>query len=273
VRIGTAASSWSWAAPIGNGRRLAIAFTAPRTLRQMCGSLRERYLRLLDEAGVSNPSLALESDPQVCDATTFMREDDDRKLLRIGDADATLDPLSSSGVQAAIQSALRAGPVVNTLLTPTADHDAAMEYWTTRRSAQATTHWTWCAERYLEAFHAHANEFWRVRAAQAATSSPKVRPTTPLPLPGQRLKLTEGVKFVHVPCLIGGLVVRTTALSHPNLPDPVAFVDGVPVLPIFEVMSQSRTAADLISEWRLFSLEKAFALLGWVWRNRIAVAE
>jgi hypothetical protein len=85
VRIGTGVSSWSWAAPIGDGRRVAIAFTNPRTLRRMGGSLRERYLRLLDEAGVSNPDLALEYEPQVCDATPFVREDASRKLLRTGE--------------------------------------------------------------------------------------------------------------------------------------------------------------------------------------------
>jgi flavin-dependent dehydrogenase len=273
VRIGTGVSSWSWAAPIGDSRRVAIAFTNPRTLRQMGGSLRERYVRLLDEAGVSNPDLALEYEPQVCDATPFVREDASRKLLRTGDADAALDPLSSSGVQAAIQSGLRAGPVVNTLLTPSSDGTAAMEYWNARRSAQAMTRRSWSADRYAEAFQLHPTEFWRVRAEHAMSRSRNVSPRAPLPLPDQTLQLSDKARFEHTPCLVGGLIVRATSLSHPNLPEAVAFVDGVPLHAILASISKSETAAELISAWRsMFSPEKALAVLSWLWRNEITIA-
>lgn len=146
VRIGAAASSWSWAAPIAGRRRLAIAFAAAHPLREMAGSLGDRYLRLLEEAGVLGPGLDLEGEPRVCDAAPYQTDNDEPGVSRIGDADTALDPLSSSGVQAAIQSALRAGPVVNTMLAPSSDKDAASEYWKARRSAQAATHRSWSSD-------------------------------------------------------------------------------------------------------------------------------
>jgi hypothetical protein len=47
--------------------------------------------------------------PFICDATPHVTDGETAGLLRVGDADVALDPLSSSGGQAAIQSALAAG--------------------------------------------------------------------------------------------------------------------------------------------------------------------
>lgn len=273
MRIGAAASSWSWTAPIAGRRRLAIAFTAPHTLRQMAGSLADGYLRLLEEAGVLGPGLDLEGEPRVCDATPYQIDDDEPGVLRIGDADTALDPLSSSGVQAAIQSALRAGPVVNTMLTPSSDKDAAIEYWNARRSAQAATHRSWSSDRYSEAYQFHSTDFWRVRAAPTPSRIENTLPATPLPSPDQLLALSAAAKLVQTPSLIGAQVVRTTSLSHPNLQEAVAFVDGVPLHAVLAPMSKLSTAAELIAIWRTaFSLEKALAVLGWLWRNGIITA-
>lgn len=242
VRIGAAASSWSWAAPIAGRRRLAIAFAAAHPLREMAGSLGDRYLRLLEEAGVLGPGLDLEGEPRVCDAAPYQTDNDEPGVSRIGDADTALDPLSSSGVQAAIQSALRAGPVVNTMLAPSSDKDAASEYWKARRSAQAATHRSWSSDRYAEAYHVHATEFWRVRATPMPPRVENALPATPLPPPDQILALSAAAELVQSPSLIGAQVVRTTFLFHPNLQEAVAFVDGVPLHAVLASMSTLSTA-------------------------------
>lgn len=237
----------------------------------MAGSLGDRYLRLLEEAGVLGPGLDLEGEPRVCDAAPYQTDNDEPGVSRIGDADTALDPLSSSGVQAAIQSALRAGPVVNTMLAPSSDKDAASEYWKARRSAQAATHRSWSSDRYAEAYHVHATEFWRVRATPMPPRVENALPATPLPPPDQILALSAAAELVQSPSLIGAQVVRTTFLFHPNLQEAVAFVDGVPLHAVLASISTLSTA--LRTDRNLANrMEKALAVLGWLWRNGIVTA-
>ncbi len=273
VRMSSNGSSWVWAAPAGLRRTLAIVFTNPDALHRMKGTLEQRYLRLLGEADLPEPGLELVSPPHACDATPYLTEGDEAKLLRIGDADAALDPLSSSGVQAAVQSALCAGPVINTLLNPSADHAAASEYWSSRRAARSETHKTWAAERYAEAFRLHKTEFWKHRSAAALSPRPVAVSPTPLPFPDQLLMLSKRVTFVEAPCLIDGLVVRERCLFHPNLDEPIAFVGGLALRPMIKAFAERTTAAQIVTLWSsLCTPEKAVDLLRWFWRHQIAVA-
>ena len=97
--------------------------------------------------------------------------------------------------------------------------------------------------------------------------------STPVPFPDQRLKLSGAISLSQAPNVIGGLIVRATSLCHPNLPEPVAFVGGVPLHMAIETLSTPKTAAELIADWQdLLAPERAMALLGWLWQNGIAVA-
>jgi hypothetical protein len=62
---------------------------------------------------------------------------------------------SSSGVQAAIQSALAAGPIVNTQLAPAEDGAASLEFWRGRRASRMLHHRGWAQQLYSEAFARH----------------------------------------------------------------------------------------------------------------------
>jgi flavin-dependent dehydrogenase len=273
VRISAADASWTWTAPTGRRKRVAVAFTNPGLLRRMKGTLIERYGRLLEEADALEPGLELATSPRVCDATPYIAEGDHDGLLRIGDADAALDPLSSSGVQAAIQSALCAGPVINTLLTSTADHAAASEYWSSRRISRSETHRTWASRRYSEAHATRRTEFWHRRATADATVTPASTSNPPLPSPGQVLRISEKVTFVDAPCLADRFVVRTESLMHPSIGEPVAYFGGLPLGPMMRALSANITASEVVSLWsKTSSPEKAMALLGWCWQHEIAVA-
>ncbi|WP_136626001.1 flavin-dependent monooxygenase QhpG [Bradyrhizobium macuxiense] len=273
VRISAADASWTWAAPTGRRKRVAVAFTNPGLLRRMKGSLDERYRSLLEDADAIEPGLELATPPRVCDATPYIAEGDQDGLLRIGDADAALDPLSSSGVQAAIQSALCAGPVINTLLTESADHAAANEYWSYRRISRSETHQTWASHRYAEAYAARRTSFWHSRATASSTATSSSATNPPLPSPGQVLRMSEKVTFVEAPCLVDNLVVRVKSLMHPNIGEPVAYFDGVSLGPMMRALSAGIAASEVVSLWsQSGSPEKAMALLGWCWQHEIAVA-
>jgi hypothetical protein len=98
-------------------------------------------------------------------------------------------------------------------------------------------------------------------------------PATPLPPPDQILALSAAAKLVQTPSLIGAQVVRTTSLSHPNLQEAVAFVDGVALASgpraDVEIVYRGRTDRNLAS--RIFGGEGPGGS-GWLWRNGIITA-
>jgi hypothetical protein len=193
-------------------------------------------------------------------------------LLRIGDADVALDPLSSCGVQAALQSALCAASVVNTLLSPSGDRGAAIEYWGVRRAVRAASHQAWSADRYAEALVCHETDFWRARATQVFAPA-TAQSATPLPAPDQSVQLSTKAALVQSPCLVDEVVKRIECLAHPNLLEPVAFVDGMLLHPLLQVLDGPKPARDVVAAWTpTCAPDRALALLGWLWRREILVA-
>lgn len=272
VRLAASEASWSWIAPVHSGRFIAIAFTSPRALRGMKGSLEERYCGLLRDAGILHGRSALLSGPRVCDATPYLKDDAGNGFLRVGDADVALDPFSSCGVQAAVQSGLCAAPVINTLLNSEADGEAALEYWATRRRERVRSHGQWSSERYREASKGCQTEFWQTRALldESASWPPE---TTPLPRPEQILTLSGQVSFVDAACLQGQLVVRRRCLLHPSLAEPIAYVDGILLEPMLRILAEAQPASQVIAAWTsVCPPARAISLLAWLWRHRIAVA-
>ena len=273
VQLAAAEMSWSWSAPLASGRLLAVAFTTPRFFHRLEGSLEERYRHLLLEAGVLDTHSSLHSPPRVCDATPYLRDKATDALLRVGDADVALDPLSSSGIQAAVQSALCAAPVVNTLLSPGADAEAALGYWDRRRTERARSHERWSAQRYREAFALRRTEFWRTRAIHYVEDAPSHGEMPLLPRPEQAIALSSSATLIEAACLQGQFVVRKQCLTHPHLREPIAYVDGLFLAPMLRVLAEAQPAAHVIAAWSsLCSPGKGLALLGWLWQRQIAVA-
>lgn len=134
VRIGAEPHGWCWSAPMVSWTTLCVAFVGPHELKDMRGHLRERYVEMALASGVVHGELVLREVPTVCDASAYAAVGEESRTLFVGDADVALEPLSSSGVQAAIQSGLAAGPVVTTLLTEDGDHAAARDFWSERRA-------------------------------------------------------------------------------------------------------------------------------------------
>jgi hypothetical protein len=208
--------------------------------------------------------------PFVCDATPYLTESEIPGLMRVGDADAALDPLSSSGVQAAIQSALTAGPIVNTLLTPGEDEAAAVEFWRRRRNSQARRHRRWASQLYSEAFVRHRTRFWAERCE--ATDGADTAIAAALPGPDQLIWVAPSVNLSVAPCLVGNLVKRLECVDHTSLSQPVAFAAGIYIPPLLRRATMPATARAILAAWS-DSVPPALAclLLGWAWRNGILV--
>ena len=232
VRISAQSDHWCWSAPTSPTENSLFCFIDPQRFQALGGSLRERYIRIAHESGVlpGMDALTLGGEPYACDATPYVTEQETPRALRVGDADLTLDPLSSSGVQAAIQSSLAIGPIVNTLLTPAADRDAAMEFWQTRRIKRMAQHRDWSRRLYSEALCAFRTAFWADRSETEPRSEPAAKVSAPAPAPDQFIRLSEHTRFTSAPCLTDGLVGRMECVSHTNLAEPVAFLDTIHAL-------------------------------------------
>jgi len=274
--IVSASKAWFWSAPTGSRQTTLVGFTDPQHFRTFSGGSWDRYAALVREAGVELPGTP-DREIVVCNATPYLSASPaSRRLLRVGDADAALDPLSSTGVQAAIQSALAAGPVVATLLDPHGDANAALAFWEARRRARVRAHQGWSAELYAEAAAFHRTPFWTTRTAEhQASSSPPAppAPSPPVPHPFDIVRLDPRTAFVSAACLVDDRAAYRECVAHPTLTEPVAFVDGVDAAPLLRLAATAQTAADLVARWsaRLAPAE-SYRLLSWAWRQGVLSA-
>ncbi|MDB5579863.1 MAG: monooxygenase FAD-binding, partial [Bradyrhizobium sp.] len=226
VRISARRDYWCWSAPTGPQQTSLICFVDPQHFQTLQGTLADCYAELARQSELPGiDALALSGQPYACDATPFLTEHDAAGTLLVGDADLTLDPLSSSGVQAAIQSALAIGPIVNTLLTAGEDGEAAMEFWQTSRSRRMAQHRDWSRRLYAEAHRQYPTKFW----AERSENEPQSETTDPasLPAPDQLVRLSKDTRFVQAPCLTETLVKRLECVTHTNFAEPSAFLGPV----------------------------------------------
>ena len=97
--------------------------------------------------------------------------------IRVGEAAFAIDPLSSSGVQTAIQTGLAAAATIHTVLSPGGDRAAALEYYTELVEAAAVHHQQTARGLYAEHATYADQAFWRRRSAgvdRAARAAPRV---------------------------------------------------------------------------------------------------
>jgi hypothetical protein len=274
VRISAHSDHWCWSAPTGRQETSLICFIDPQHFQTLRGSVRERYIELARQSGVlTGGSLALGGEPHACNATPYLTEHEVNATLLGGDADMTLDPLSSSGVQAAIQSAVAIGPIVNTLLTPGKDADAAIEFWRTSRTRRMAQHRDWSRRLYAHAHREHCTKFWADRPESGPVAETTGRGS--LPAPDQLIRLSEHTRFIHAPCLTEKLVKRLECVSHSDLAEPSAFFGAVHLATQLRQANASPPipARRLLETWSAsMPPNAAFALLAWAWHNGLLEA-
>lgn len=247
IRISAEPNGWIWAATLPSDSTVAIAFVEPKAWRRAPGMLEARYRNLVEAASVLDGDAQLTGPLELCDATPYVAAGEIEGLLRVGDADVVLDPLSSSGVQAAIQSALAATPIVNTLLTASLESAAALEFWHARRQGRIAQNRRWTGESYADAFARHPTDFWR-RRAKTPSEAISQSSISLLPQPEQMIELNGAVHLAFEPCLTDRFIERIECLTHAGLFEPVAFVDGVYLPPLLRRIGAPRLARDVLAD-------------------------
>jgi hypothetical protein len=104
--------------------------------------------------------------------------------------------------------------------------------------------------------------------AQASSDLPPPRERT-APLPWQRpIRFADDIDIVTVPCVMDDRVVAHPALRHPALERPVAFRDGVALVPLLDRLREATHPLELITSLGdAIGMAKAQPLMDWLWRT------
>lgn len=253
-RIEAGDREWFWGVPIPDGSYNTLVFVDGDRLRAEAGpSLDDRLVALLERSSLMRdaPGARLRGGAQAADATPYMAEDCiGEHRMKIGDAVLALDPLSSSGVQKAIQTALSGAIVANTMLRRPADTAAAQAFYRNSVTEAAERHQAWAAAHYATAAAARSDPFWTSRSATgSAASQPAADATSATIADDAPVQLSSALAWEELPCLGAQFVELRPALRHPRLDSPIAFVGGVALAPLLHDLRPGMTPRQLAESW------------------------
>jgi flavin-dependent dehydrogenase len=286
-RIEAGREAWFWGVPLPDGSYNTLAFVDPRRFRRVSGgSLEARFAEVLNGSGLMAGCLGAEPIGPILatDATAYLDvESATATQIRLGDAALALDPLSSSGVQKAIQTALAAAVVVNTILRRPSDCDAALEYYRGHLATASDRHRHWAAGHYDLVAAVGGSEFWRDRAGPATGTRVETEPeqagpghagaiarTDPVDLMTRPVALSALAEFVSQPCLEGDFVATRSALRHPRLDGPVAYLGGRELVPLLRRVVPGLTPRQIARSWSAtatsgnLAVGSGLAILAWL---------
>jgi len=267
---------WAWGVPLPGGSYNALVFVDRDRLRRLPREPAPAlFQRLLDQARLLDGALGVEAASEVyaTDATPYLDETLAKPgFLRVGDAALALDPISSSGVQKAIQTALAAAVVANTLLRRPGSTLAALAFYTGSLRRSSEQHARWAAGYYAEVARTNDAPFWANRAAPALSS----QDAEPAPIgvsASTPLALSRQVEWVRVPCIDSEFVSEKDAVRHPGLEEPIAFLDGCELAPLLQRVPPSATRHALAENWSSrVPFDRALTLVDWLTARGVLVA-
>ena len=277
-RIEAGEDGWYWGVPLPDGTYNTLAFVDPGWFRSALGdTMPERFLRLLDRSRLMQECRGAEliAPPRAIDATPYLSGDCVAPArIQLGDAALAIDPISSSGVQKAIQTALSGAIVANTLLRRPGSTEAALSFYRTQLNDASERHRRWAAGHYREVAEHRDRPFWRERADTPAMEVAPLPPIDARGLAATPVELSHELEFVSTPCLQGDFVDVASALHHPRLASPLVFLGGRELAPLLQALPPGRTPLQIAQSWsNRMPLESGMAIAGWLVQHGILVEQ
>lgn len=266
--------AWYWAVPLPDGSCNIQAFVDAREFgAARKEALEARYLHLLERSGFT---LAARASPvKATDATPYVaRNAATPASIALGEVALALDPLSSSGVQRAIQTALAGAIVANTLMRLPASADAAMAFYRSSLAEASARHRKWATSYYAEAARARPAAFWHKRAASmpADMLHGPVASTDAASIAAQPVELSRHLVIEDMPCIEGDYVTLKRALYHPGLASPVAYLGNQPLAPLVSDLRPGTTLVEIAQGWsRRMPFKSALSIAIWLRNNGVLV--
>ncbi len=254
-RIEAGAEAWYWGVPLPDGTYNVMVFVDAGDFRRLgANSLSGTYLGLIGHSSLLSPcrDADLTEPVRVADATPYLDSENIGPCsIKVGEAALALDPLSSSGVQNAINTGLTGGIVLNTLLRCPAQADAAIRFYKSNLLESSKRHRHWSAERYGAVVHSGA--FWRTRADDAVPIS-EAPPERAIGWgktwsADQPVMLAPELSFVDEPCIVDDLITTKRALLRPGLDRPVAYIGGCDVEALLRPLYPGISLGALMQAW------------------------
>jgi flavin-dependent dehydrogenase len=273
VRVAASDSSWAWGAPMADGTYAAMVFLEPRDIKFAGKTLEHRFRNLVSACGLLDDGGPAEAvgPVEACDATPYVdRDPAGADFIKIGDASLAVDPISSAGVQLAIQSAIAGAAAVHTLRRGPEAAEVVTEFWSRELARRNARHRMWSGNFYREAALRFATPFWQTRATSEPDDAPRARDADckPLPLPNQALRLASSVSIASAPCILENTIKRRRIVSHPSLMEPVAFLDEIDLPLLLARIVPGMTATSVLRAWSDdIDPDRAIAVLSWTWQR------
>jgi len=208
---------------------------------------------------------------RACDASSrYAQEPASSDFVRVGDANLSVDPLSSQGVQLAIAAGIQAAVVVNTLARCPENSEAAAGFYRDRQKEKIQQFAAKTAAFYQERAVVCDQPFWRRRGVSTnATTSGFANEQLDGNCP---IRLSDIAKLAATPTIEGEIIVSRLALHHEALPRPVAYLDGVEIVPLLHRIRPGQCAHTVVQSWsEQMSLEHSWEMMQWLWDRRILV--
>jgi flavin-dependent dehydrogenase len=272
ICVAAVADAWVWGAPMPDGCYAISVFQDPREGKRG-GDLPARVARVVADSailkGAVNPcvtgAVTVRNATSSCDEAPHEM----LRLFRVGDAALALDPLSSAGVQSALQSAVDTALAIHTLSQDPSTGNLVADFLDHRAARRAVRHATHTAGFYGAAAEVFATPFWTVRAGPAPSPSRAVTPAW-----DQRIALSAEAQLRDEPCLAEDHIALRRVVIPAGPTEPVAFVDGVEIAPLFDLISSDATTGGVIRKWSMNVGEsRALRLFSWAWRLGLLVPE
>jgi flavin-dependent dehydrogenase len=272
--IESGADAWFWSVPLPDGNRNVLAFLDPAVLRRTEGmTLADKLRTLLASTRFCGltADATIEGEVRAIDATPYLDPAPvSNAAISVGDVALAIDPISSSGVQKAIQGALSGAIVANTILRRGDASGAAQRFYTEHLARNAQRHGAWAASHYAAVAQQRPRPFWADRAGGAVAESSALE--APDPSASTRLGLSSLARFEDVPCLIGDFVEWRPAVSHPRLEEPLAYLGGWVVAERLRRLAPGQTPLQIARAWSdAMPLADALAIIGWLTRKALLI--
>ncbi len=267
--------AWCWGVPIPGRGYNALAFVDRERLRTAT-SPEALYREVLAQSLLVAPAVTAvrASRVHVVDATPLCArvlrpEAVAAPVIRVGDAALALDPLSSSGVQKAIQHALASAIVLHAMLRGGAARALAKRFHDEQLERAAARHATATAAHYAAVRDVWPDApFWRDRAAGHEGNDGDSREPWPMPHPDSPLAVSPRAVVAPVPCLGEADVYLAHAIVHPEFDAPVAFVRDHPVADLLARVQHGMSANAIVQQWQI-GMQEGRAIVRWMVQNGV----
>jgi flavin-dependent dehydrogenase len=251
---------WCWGAPVPGGKFSAMVFMDADGIATV---RRERLLEFwrsrlaATELFASVSQWALAGPLLARDATSYFAiEPMTAVFARVGEANYALDPLSSTGVEKAAQSATVAATAIHTMLEQPSRGDLCLRFYHDRQQETISAHRAWTAGFYGSVARYAEMPFWRTRSKLPRLTGPEPTTSAAPPAPAAApftshilVRPSDRNRLVEEPCVIDDQICLHAAVTHPNLNRPIAFLHDVALWPLLQMANTSTDVNSLIGRW------------------------